>query len=266
MNEEGGKREAVRQWSRDPAGAWATDEPAGTAAFFDEIEATRYRSDPWLLDLFGWIAHGRVLEIGVGLGTDLERIHRLGATVVGLDLTPECVELSRRRFALRELEGIFVEGDAESLPFEDESFDGVYSMGVLHHTPNTARAVAEIHRVLRPGGRALVALYHRDSWFLRVNIQLIERLLHGARRYETLEERLSRVEFRSDDNTAQPLVKVYSRLQMRRMFTDFGLVHVRVDHLRRDELPRNIGRRLTDAQIHGLARMAGWYVIAYVVK
>src|SRR5207245_4997879 len=65
--------------------------------------------------------------------------------------------------------------DAENLDFNDNSFDLVYSHGVLHHTPDTARAVREIHRVLRPGGRAVVMLYHRNSYNYRVNIRGLRR-------------------------------------------------------------------------------------------
>jgi ubiquinone/menaquinone biosynthesis C-methylase UbiE len=239
------KREAQRQWGSDPSGAWASEAEPGTPEFFAEVDEARYRRDPWLFDLFDWIAEGRVLEIGCGLGADLEQISRRGAEVVGIDLTPECVALAERRFELRGLHGEFVRGDAEALPFDDASFDGVYSVGVLHHVPDVARAVGEIRRVVRPGGRALVAVYHRNSWFYRVNIQLIERLLHGGWRREALEQRLSRIEHRSSDNDAFPLVTLFSRAEMRKLFSSFPCVQLRVDHLRRDELPGFLGRRLS---------------------
>src|SRR6266540_2779195 len=115
------KREAQRQWGSDPSGAWASNAEPGTLEFFAEVDEARYRRDPWLLDLFDWIAGGRVLEIGCGLGADLEQIARRGSKVVGIDLTPECVSLAERRFELRGLRGKFVRGDAEALPFEDAS-------------------------------------------------------------------------------------------------------------------------------------------------
>jgi len=105
-----------------------------------------------------------VLEIGVGLGSDLIRFARAGAKVTGIDLTEHAVQLVRRRLELEGLDGDVQTADAESLPFADASFDLVYSWGVLHHTPDTERAVHEAIRVVRPGGELCVMLYARHSW------------------------------------------------------------------------------------------------------
>jgi ubiquinone/menaquinone biosynthesis C-methylase UbiE len=67
--------------------------------------------------------------------------------------------------------------DGERLPFRTESFDVVYSNGVLHHTPDTAGAIREVHRVLRPGGTAKVMLYHRNSLNYWIEIVLRRGLL-----------------------------------------------------------------------------------------
>lgn len=130
------------------------------------MERTRDELDPYIhrfADFAG--ARGkRLLEIGVGLGTDFVRFVRAGAIATGIDLTDHAVELVRRRLALEGLEAVVQTADAERLPFEDGSFDRVYSWGVLHHTPDTRRAVAEAIRVLRPGCEACVMLYARHSW------------------------------------------------------------------------------------------------------
>ncbi len=78
-----------------------------------------------------------MLEVGCGMGTDLLHAAKLGANVVGFHLSPRSVGLARRHFALSGIDGQFVHGDAEGLPFGDGSFDVVYSFGVLHHTPDT---------------------------------------------------------------------------------------------------------------------------------
>jgi ubiquinone/menaquinone biosynthesis C-methylase UbiE len=97
------------------------------------------------------------------------------ANYTGVDLTDAAVSLAKRRFELFQLPGTFHVADAERLDFPDNSFDLVYSHGVLHHTPDTAAAVREIHRVLRPGGKAVVMLYHRDSYNYRINISMLRR-------------------------------------------------------------------------------------------
>jgi SAM-dependent methyltransferase len=130
------------------------------------VERRRLELEPFIRDWarFDHACGKEVLEIGVGLGTDFVRFARAGATVTGIDLTERSVELVRTRLQLEGLRGRVLVADAESLPFPDASFDRVYSWGVLHHTPDTARAVREAIRVLRPGGELTLMLYGRHSW------------------------------------------------------------------------------------------------------
>jgi ubiquinone/menaquinone biosynthesis C-methylase UbiE len=161
-------KKAVRDyWAAAPCGRSLTKAKPGTKAFFDEIEAMRYRLEPFIPKFAEFeIWRGkRVLEIGVGLGTDFVRFARAGAKLSGIDLTEASIDLVRRRLALEGLNAQLRVADAEALPFLDESFDLVYSWGVLHHTPDPAEATAEIRRVLRPDGEARIMLYSRRSWF-----------------------------------------------------------------------------------------------------
>jgi arsenite methyltransferase len=102
-----------------------------------------------------------VLDIGSGAGSDsLVAAHMVGAegSVTGVDMTPEM--LSKARAAAAEIGATnvaFVEGEAESLPFEDESFDVVISNGVIDLTPDKDAVFSEIRRVLRHGGRIQIA-------------------------------------------------------------------------------------------------------------
>jgi ubiquinone/menaquinone biosynthesis C-methylase UbiE len=83
--------------------------------------------------------------------------------LTGIDLTARAVDFTRARLASSGFVSDLRVADAEALPFADNSFDLVYSWGVLHHSPDTARAVREVHRVLRPGGAARLMLYHKYS-------------------------------------------------------------------------------------------------------
>src|SRR2546428_10890270 len=130
---------------------------------------------------FDQFAGLRLLEIGCGMGTDLLQFARGGAKVTGTDLTPRSIEISRRHLTMYGESGDFAIVDCETLPFANESFDVVYSNGVLHHTPDTAGAVREIHRVLRPGGQARVMLYHRGSAAYWGDIILLHGGLQGER-------------------------------------------------------------------------------------
>jgi SAM-dependent methyltransferase len=160
-------KERVRAfWNGTPCGSDHADAPEGTREFFDQVERRRYELEPFIPMFadFEGAREKRLLEIGVGLGTDFIRFGRAGADLTGVDLTEHAVELVCRRLELEGLTGVVRVADAESLPFNDAVFDRVYSWGVLHHTPDTARAVQEAIRVLRPGGEICVMLYGRRSW------------------------------------------------------------------------------------------------------
>ena len=153
-------------WEADPCGAAHGEAPEGTPEFFAQLERKRDELEPFIARYadFPMTRGQRVLEIGVGAGTDFVRFARAGADATGVDLTEHAIRLVRRRLDNEGLQAQLRQADAEALPFEDEAFDRVYSWGVLHHTPDTARAVREAVRVLAPGGRLCVMLYARHSW------------------------------------------------------------------------------------------------------
>lgn len=126
----------------------------------------RYALEPYIHE-FARFPEGHdhdVLEIGVGMGADhVEWARSRPRHLVGVDLTPRAIEWTARRLAAEGLRSDLRTADTERLPFPDESFDLVYSWGVLHHTPDTATAFREVHRVLRPGGTARVMIYHSRS-------------------------------------------------------------------------------------------------------
>jgi ubiquinone/menaquinone biosynthesis C-methylase UbiE len=292
----GNLKERVRAfWQANPCGVKFADAEVGTRLFFERVEEHRYRKEwhiPGAADFAG--ARGlRVLEVGCGLGTDGAQFARAGADYTGVDLTEASVELARRRFELFGLAGEFRVADAERLEFADESFDLVYSHGVLHHTPDAAAAVREIHRVLRPKGRAVVMLYHRDSYNYRVNIRVLRRMgahllrseagLHLAHRLtgepvdslrahaRSLKEDgrsyLAPDEFlnQNTDGAGNPLARVYSRDEARALFKDFARVETAVHFLNKRWLPL-VGNLLPRNLEARLAARWGWHLWVYGEK
>jgi SAM-dependent methyltransferase len=121
-----------------------------TPLFLTEEE--RYSTYPWLYEAAEFRHHAgeRVLEIGCGTGADLLQFAKHGAIATGVDLTARHVELARKRLGGH---AVVHQADMRSLPFNDESFDYVYSHGVLHHSDEPERVVREMFRVLRPDGK-----------------------------------------------------------------------------------------------------------------
>jgi SAM-dependent methyltransferase len=161
--------EVRRFWEGHVNNEYYTGHDRGTPEYFAQIEERRYRYHYHLPPLFDRLAEGaaelELLEIGCGIGIDTLALARRGfREVVGVDLTEVAIEVATGRAEREGLSNVrFRVADAESLPFGDGSFDRVYSFGVLHHTPDVERAVAEVHRVLAPGGSAHVMLYHARS-------------------------------------------------------------------------------------------------------
>jgi SAM-dependent methyltransferase len=284
-------KERVRAfWQENPCGTKFADAPPGSRKFYELVEDHRYTKE-WHIPAAAGFAQSSnldVLEIGCGLGTDGAQFAKAGANYTGIDLTEAAVSLAKRRFELFQLPGTFRIADAERLDFPNHSFDLVYSHGVLHHTPDTTAAVREIHRVLRPGGKAVVMLYHRDSYNYRINISMLRRagvqllrwnagvkLVHRltGEAEENLREHARQLQTRNSDeflsrNTdgaSNPLARVYSRAEARALFKDFKHVELRTYFLNKRWLPL-LGPVLPRALESQMASRWGWHLWIYATK
>jgi ubiquinone/menaquinone biosynthesis C-methylase UbiE len=205
-------------WNATPCGTRDLP-PDDRRAFFAELERERYEWEPYIAR-FARFERGRgqrLLEIGVGAGTDFTQWVRAGAIATGVDLTPRGVELTRERLALEGLSADVRQANAEALPFADASFDHVYSWGVLHHAPDTPRAISEVHRVLRPGGTATIMIYHLRAW-----VPFTVWAVHGpGKGHPRLPMRRAIAE-----HLESPGTKAYTRAEARRLFQAFSFAHI----------------------------------------
>jgi ubiquinone/menaquinone biosynthesis C-methylase UbiE len=295
-NSESSLKERVRAfWQANPCGTKFSDAEPGSRRFYELVEEHRYTKEWHIPAAAGFAAANglKVLEIGCGLGTDGAQFALAGAEYTGIDLTEAAVDLARRRFELWELTGGFKVSDAENLDFPSESFDLVYSHGVLHHTPDTPGAVREVHRVLRPGGRAVVMLYHRNSYNYRVNIGFFRRvgarLLHfdtglgivhrlTGEPVESLREHARMLKQDQDsylspdaflnrhtDGAGNPLARVYSRQEALELFKDFSQAETKIHFLNKRWMPV-LGSLLNRGMELRLASRWGWHLWIYAVK
>ena len=180
----------------------------------------------------GSLAGKKILEIGSGGGAHSALFRRRGADIVALDLTPERVFSTATKQGLLQVRhpgaGLALQGDSESLPFEDETFDIVYSNGVLHHTEDTRQAIQEAHRVLKKGGKIVLMLYSRNSalYWLKLWPAALLRgwIFHVPERYWMGWLTEGRPKFQSEPN---PITSVYSAREIRSLLRDFNAVQLR---------------------------------------
>jgi ubiquinone/menaquinone biosynthesis C-methylase UbiE len=234
-------------WEEDPCGAAQADAAEGTPEFFAQVAAARDELEPFIADYADFASsRGKsVLEIGVGVGSDFIRFVRAGAHATGVDLTEHAIKLVRRRLELEGLSANLQRADAERLPFADGTFEVVYSWGVLHHTPDCDRAIAEAQRVLKPGGRLCVMLYARHSW-LAYALWVRHALLKGQPTLSLGDVIAGHMESVG--------TRAFSRAELRRRFA--GLEDLKVEHVG-TPYDRRVAGRLAAATGSRL----GWFLV-----
>ena len=265
----------VREWwNKNPFNYFVGDEE-GSWAFFRNIDRKFLKWIPFMqstgypfltryVDMKG-LQGKNVLDIACGTGVLTEQFVRMGANVTAIDLTPKAVELTKKRLALYGLVANVIEGDAQEMPFADNTFDYVCAWGCLMHMPRTEKAISEIHRVLKPGGKGLAMMYHRNSVHLRYCIQLGR----GILRLKYLQYDDQSLINRYTDGAkvgGNMLARFYTRPHFRRLFSAFKNVGVFIhdNHGVPDQLPHPllpIGKLLPKTAKEAICRLWGMTAI-----
>jgi ubiquinone/menaquinone biosynthesis C-methylase UbiE len=184
-----------------------TTYPVGTPGFFRQLDEYRYDKLnylPRVVDFDGY-REKNLLEIGCGAGIDLIRFARGGANVTGIDLSTTAIDLACKNFEQSEQNADLRVMDGECMQFVDNTFDVVYAHGVLQYTADTEKMMGEIHRVLKPGGEAIMMVYHKHSWL-------------------SLMRNLTRVPLEHED---APVLRKFSMSELKRLlqpFQDYRIV------------------------------------------
>jgi ubiquinone/menaquinone biosynthesis C-methylase UbiE len=203
------------------------DASAESLARFDRAYMDLF---PYLWRYIPWRSGERLLEIGPGYGTVGQLLAERGVDYHALDISPGPVEMMVHRLemlGLTEAGSRVKEGSALDIPHPDESFDVVVSIGCLHHTGDLARAVKEVHRVLRTGGQAMVMGYNRHS-YRRALVVPVRMVLSGAWRDPVRRAEFVRRTYDADsEGTAAPATEFASAAEIRRIFAGFSEVRVR---------------------------------------
>lgn len=252
--------EAQKQWNETACGELPGDK--STIEYFKQVERDRYSLQPWMMDYFGFERFGgkKVLEIGVGQGTDLAQFAKSGAECYGVDITDNHLALTQRNFMLRGKRVQLWKADATRLPFENNYFDCVYSFGVLHHVPESEHVFSEVYRVLKPDGHFMIAVYYKWSAFHIFWKLLANGLRNGwlfSKGYAGL---LATVEKGADGVRIKPYVRLYSKRGIRDALAMFTVDDISVHQLTPDHFwPSFVAHRMT-RYVDRLEPYLGWYV------
>lgn len=293
MNSHINKQKQVEAfWDTRPCDSDKSTERRATREYFLEIEADRYALQSHISEVLGWVQWRRkkVLEIGTGVGTDARRIVQRGGIYTGINVDRGSTELTSKSLSAFNLTGAAYQASATALPFEDRTFDIVYTFGVLHHIPKIESALTEIHRVLNPGGEVLAMVYNRTSINYYLEIMFLRKLFRRAllvpgmvallealglpkgklcRHRELLRSLgpLSTSEWlsRNTDGPDNPYSRVYGRGEIEALFHRFNIERNEVfffDHRHWGV----IGRGLPPWITHFLGRRWGWHRVVYAQK
>ena len=209
-------------WDSHPLGLQYRVDPdleMGSPEFFEHIRPwmNPYKF-PWIMERIereaGLLQGKHLLEIGCGMGYDSLEFLKRGVRVTATDLTPTAVKMARRHFEIAgvEAEDVQVENGL-ALSFPDNTFDAVWSNGVLHATGDTQKAIDEVYRVLKPGGRAIIShFYRKPSWMLLL------RDYGGAN-----------IEYAEED---PPVNEFYTEAEIEAMFAKFEIIDCAREHYR----------------------------------
>jgi len=257
-----GLKDQVRTfWNRESCDADQAHAEKFSREYFEQIEQWRYCDQPFIHSFAQFTRyHGkRVLEVGFGAGTDFIQWLRAGARASGIDLTDEALANVRHRiqvYGLPQPESLQV-ADAENLPFPSNTFDLGYSWGVLHHTPDTPKALAELVRVVRPGGEIKVMLYNRHglyAWKMWIKHALLK-----GRPWKSLRWVLW-------NHVESVGTQGFTDREVKRMLAPLGLTDIRMqrfitnnDRIVRRSFPYRLGGLGLAAVIALTGTRLGWY-------
>ncbi|GAB4172310.1 MAG: hypothetical protein Fur006_01020 [Coleofasciculaceae cyanobacterium] len=212
----------------------------------------------------------KVLEIGLGYGTLGQLLASRGCNYFGLDIAPNAVEMMRYRLTqLGQNEQNVQVGSALEIPHEAESFDYVYSIGCLHHTGNLTQGISEVYRVLAPGGKAIIMLYHKNSFRQLVQvpwqrIRNFSSVRWQGGYYHSFAQFVRSLYDTNSKGEAAPHTDYVSRRKVRQLFKEFS--KVRIDTQNFDTYVLFNGKRVIyrEKLLNNIARILGLdlYIVA----
>jgi len=221
--------EVKKYWNDRPCNIRHSTSQVGTRQYFDEVEKRKYFVEPHIpkfAEFEKWRGK-KVLEIGCGIGTDTINFARAGAQVTAMEISEESLNLTRQRAKVYGLEDKikFYHANAEELSkvIPIESYDLIYSFGVIHHTPSPENVMCEIKHYTKPGTTVKIMVYYRYSWKVFWIL-----LTQGKGAFWRTKELVAK---NSEAQTGCPITWTYSSKDIRRLLKGFKITDILIDHI-----------------------------------
>ena len=155
-------------WNDRPCNVKHSSKEVGTKEYFNEVECKKFKAESHILKFteFSKWEGKKVLEIGCGLATVGVNFAFHGADYTGVELSEESLTIAKKRFKVFEQPGKFYSGNAEQLSSfaPAETYDLIYSFGVIHHSPHPEKIISEIKKYMNENSVLKIMLYAKDSW------------------------------------------------------------------------------------------------------
>ncbi len=237
-------------WNARPCNIKHSDKTVGSTKYFKEVTERKFKVEPHIPTFADYQKYNgkKVFEIGCGIGTDAEQFINSGAIYTGIDLSKESVDVALQRLPNANIKVANIEEWCY-----DEKYDLIYSFGVLHHTPNIHKALANIRTMLKDDGEIKFMLYSQNSW---KNLMIYLGLDQPEAQYGC------------------PIANTYTFDQIRTLLSDFDLV-MKKDHIFQYEIEsykkykyektwfwKNIPERIT----RFLETHLGWHTLIHGIK
>ncbi|MBA3664211.1 MAG: class I SAM-dependent methyltransferase [Bacteroidetes bacterium] len=173
-----------------------------------------------------------VLEIGLGFGSLSQHIMGSCKTYIGLDYSENPVKIVNDRAEMSGLSATAkaLNGDARDLPFENEKFDTVVSIGCLHHTGDTRKTIDELYRVLKPGGHAIIMLYNKNSFRKKIVNPYKYFVAKRRKKYDNYNEYTRASYDANAKGEAAPIVDLYSKKEIKELFARFSKIKIKTEN------------------------------------
>jgi ubiquinone/menaquinone biosynthesis C-methylase UbiE len=269
MNFPGVSLSAVRDyWDKRPCNIRHSPKPVGSKEYFQEVRARKYFVEPHIPAFaeYGRWQGKKVLEIGCGIGTDTSRFAEAGANVTAVDLSPASLEVAKQAVqAWGVAERVtFYQANAEELQatLPVESYDLIYSFGVLHHTPHPEAAFAQLRNYAKPGTELRIMMYYRWSW------KVFWILAQEGFRFWDADKLIAK---HSEAQTGCPVTYSYSHASLKKLVEAHGfkVMDQEVHHIFPWRIPDYVQYRyvkewywawMPQPLFHVLERLFGWHL------